>query len=100
MNEKQKRVREIAQRVTEELAQDGKLILGGWQAFEILSGLKTGGSELERSAMKNAYYSGAQHLFASIMNILEEGQEPTEGDLNKITAIHEELEQWVRQQTT
>lgn len=95
--QRERHVREIAQRVTEDLSQEGRLIAGGWRAFEILTGLERA-PELQRSEMKLAYYSGAQHLFASIMNILEEGQEPTEGDLNKVTAIHEELEQWVRQQ--
>jgi len=43
-------------------------------------------------AMRMAYMAGAQHLFASIMSILEPGQEETEADMRRMDLIDQELQ--------
>jgi len=42
--------------------------------------------------MRKAFFMGAQHLYASIMGILEPGAEPTDKDLDRMGLIHNELE--------
>jgi hypothetical protein len=46
--------------------------------------------------MRGAFFAGAQHLFASIMVIMDPGAEPTAADLARMSQIHEELERFVR----
>lgn len=41
--------------------------------------------------LRMAFFGGAQHLFGSIMGILDPGQEPTERDLLRLELINHEL---------
>jgi hypothetical protein len=41
-----------------------------------------------------AFMAGADHLFSSIMNILDADAEPTDADLRRMDQIHRELEGW------
>jgi len=66
-----KMAREIADALTRECADRGQIIEGGWKAMELL--MLKDASDIQRSEMRKAYFFGAQHLFASIMNILEPG---------------------------
>jgi hypothetical protein len=42
--------------------------------------------------MRMAFMAGAQHLFSSIMTILEDGVEETVPDMRRMELIHNELE--------
>jgi hypothetical protein len=44
--------------------------------------------------MRTAFMAGAEHLFSSVMNVLDPGQEPTADDLRRMDLIHTELEEW------
>lgn len=44
---------------------------------------------------RKAFYAGASSLFHTILNILEDGPEATEGDLEKMSSIQKELEAFV-----
>jgi hypothetical protein len=46
--------------------------------------------------MRNAYFAGAQHLFASMMSVMEEGAEPTEADMRRVSAINDELNAFIK----
>lgn len=94
MSDKQKVMTEAIERITREWSEKGMILEGGWQAFEQLIIPKEAGP-LQRSEMRKAFFSGAQHLFASIMTMLEPGQEATDKDLNRLTLIHKELENFV-----
>src|SRR5690606_29496803 len=41
--------------------------------------------------LRSAFFAGAQHLFGSIMGILDPGEEPTERDLRRMDLINHEL---------
>lgn len=41
--------------------------------------------------LRRTFYGGASALFFVFMNLLEPGAEPTEGDLEKVTALQKEL---------
>ena len=90
-----KMAREIADALTRECTDRGQIIEGGWKALELL--MLKDASDIQRSEMRKAYFFGAQHLFASIMNILEPGAEPTDLDMERMTKIHEELEKFVEE---
>ena len=48
--------------------------------------------QIQIDEMRNAFFAGAQHLFASIMGILDPEAEVTEADLKRMDAIAGELQ--------
>ena len=87
MDDRQK----LAAALARELADEGKLIEAGWIALRVVS-MPADAPEIQISEMRKAFMAGAQHLFASIMGILEPGEEPSEKDLKRMDLIHAELE--------
>lgn len=75
--------------LTKEWADQGKVLQGGWAAFEYL--ILQGAPDIQREEMRKAYFAGAQHLFASIMTVLDPGDEPTDQDLVRMEMISKEL---------
>jgi hypothetical protein len=45
--------------------------------------------------LRMAFFGGAQHLFGSIMGILDPGEEPTEQDMRRMDLISHELETFI-----
>jgi len=43
---------------------------------------------------RRGFYAGANHLFSSIMSILEPDAEPTAKDLAQMQAIHDEIKEY------
>lgn len=88
MNEQQRRIHdELLKRFTA----DGKLIEAGWQSMRLLV-LPKDAPEVQVSEMRKAFFMGAQHLYAALMNIMDEDAEPTDKDMQKMSLIHTELE--------
>src|SRR6266702_8666663 len=84
--------RAYLERLTRELADQGKLIEAGWVGLRLLMHPETSPAQLD--AMRTAYFSGAHHLWASLMNTLEPGVMETPTDLRRMDLIHQELEAW------
>lgn len=85
----------VIDKILAEWADKGKIIEGGWQAFVVTGGL-VNAPEQQLRDMRKAYMLGAQHLYASIMAVMDEGREPTERDLKRMSLIHDELEAFRR----
>lgn len=85
----------LADKIAADWADRGKLIEGGWRAFVVVGGL-TDAPEQQLNEMRKAYMLGAQHLYASIMGVMDPGTEPTDKDLRRMSLIHEELEAFRR----
>lgn len=83
----------LIDKITKEWADKGMIIEGGWQAFLSL-GIPKGAPDQQKVEMRKAYYLGAQHLWVSIINILDPGMEPTERDLRRMDMINEELKRF------
>jgi hypothetical protein len=84
------KMKELADRITKGLADEGKLIEAGWQIYRLLC-LKIPPHEA-RDDLHEAFLAGAEHLFASIVNMLDPEAEPTEADLERMNLMFEELE--------
>ncbi len=95
-DQRQQIVNEVVDKLTKEHADRGMIMEGGWQAFLVV-GMPSDASDLQKSEMRKAYYLGAQHLFASIMGILDPGTEPTEQDMQRMTLISKELERFTQE---
>jgi hypothetical protein len=50
---------------------------------------------IQISEMRKAYFFGAQHLFASVLNMLDPGSDPTDKDLRRMDLLEQELKAFV-----
>ena len=76
---KRRAVRAAHDMIAKGLVERGQLIAGGWRAALLVMGWDTK-PRAEQEALRIAYFSGAQHLFGSMMAIMDEDREPTEAD--------------------
>lgn len=80
-----------AQKLSENLADAGKIIEGGWLGIRLLA-IPENAPQIQIDEMRTAFFAGAQHLFSSIMCVMDSEPEPTESDLHRMSMIHAELE--------
>jgi hypothetical protein len=87
----------IAAEASKKLAEEGKLIEAGWVGFR-LAVMPPDTPQIQIDECRLAFMAGSQHLFSSIMVILDPGdEEPTEADLRKIDLIDKELRAFGRE---
>jgi hypothetical protein len=84
-------VQEVSQELAEGLADAGKIIEGGFAGFRMMV-IPSEAPPIQVNEMRMAFFAGAQHLFASIMAVMDTDREPTPRDLHRMSMIHEELE--------
>lgn len=75
----------------------GLLITSGWAALAAVDEdfLKQF-SEEQKDYIKDCFFAGAQHLFASLCGIMSEEQvDPTEDDIRRMDQISDELNMWI-----
>lgn len=81
--------------IVRKLTDTGKIIEAGFVGFRFIS-IPEDAPQIQLDEMRNAFFAGAQHLFGSIMQMLEPGAEPTENDLRRMTLISEELDEFLK----
>lgn len=82
--------RAYLERLSRELTDKGKLIEAGWVSLR-LAAIPPNAPAVQLQEMRNAFFAGAQHLFSSIMTILDPDGEPTADDLKRMDLIDNEL---------
>ena len=92
--------REEIVRLTAELskkaADQGRLIELGWLSYRAMV-ISPNAPQVQIDECWFAFMSGAQHLFGSIMAILDPGTEETEADLTKMDLINKELQAFTKE---
>jgi len=84
---------EVGRELTRRLIEQGALIEGGFAAF--LSQVIKNASTETIAMLRIAYISGAEHMFSSMMTVMDVGEEePTEADIHRMNKIHEEVERY------
>lgn len=83
----------IAAELTKKLTDEGKLIEAGFVAFRQLM-INPEADAMQVDEMRLAFMAGAEHVFHSMISVLDEGEEPTEQDLQRMDNIHTELMAW------
>lgn len=86
-------IEQAASHVTKEMTDQGKLIEAGFAAFAHFA-IPDDAPPVQKNEMRLAFMAGAEHLFSSIMNILDPGTEPTENDLRHMDLIAREIDEW------
>jgi hypothetical protein len=81
--------------LSKQLTDAGKIIEAGWVGLQLLAVSKNA-SLTQINEMRNAFFAGAQHLFASIMAVMDSDREPTENDMRRMSLIADELEEFRR----
>lgn len=89
-------IKEVVDKLCRELTDKGKLIEAGWISLKLTT-LPADAPQIQLDEMRNAFFAGAQHLFGSIMGILEPDAEPTENDLKRMDLIDKELREFISQ---
>ena len=80
--------------VSRKLADEGKLIEAGWVGLRIACKLEDAPA-IQLQEMRMAFFAGVQHLFSSIMSILDPGADPTDKDLERMDLIDRELKAFI-----
>jgi hypothetical protein len=82
----------LLRELTKTLADEGRLIESGWVGLQ-LAAVPENAPPIQIREMRMAFMAGAQHLFSSIMVVLEPGDhEATEADLKRMDLIAAELD--------
>lgn len=88
--------RAYLERLSRDLTDNGKLIEAGWIGLRLACFPPNGDAPaLQLQEMLQAFFAGAQHLFSSIMTILEPDSEPTDKDLERMDLIDRELKAFI-----
>lgn len=85
--------RQFLELLSRRLADEGKLIEAGWISLRIAA-VPLNAPPVQLQEMRNAFMAGAQHLFSSIMTILDPGEQETEADMRRMELIARELEEF------
>ena len=88
--------RSYLEALSRKLADEGKLIEAGWVALRITM-IPPGASAAQLDDMRLVYMAGAQHLFSSIMSMLDPGTDETPADLSRMDMINRELERFAEE---
>lgn len=84
------------EKLTRGLTDAGLLIEAGFVGLRHAA-MAPDAPELQIKEMRMAFFAGAQHLFSSIMEIMEPGgDEPTENDLKRMSLIADELDRFIK----
>lgn len=89
-------IRDVVDELTRMLTDQGRLIEAGWVSLRIMS-VPDDAPPIQIDEMRNAFFAGVQHLFHSIMTILDPGEEPTEADLTRLDKIDNELRGFIEE---
>jgi hypothetical protein len=86
--------RAYLERLTRELADEGKLVESGWVSLRLMA-IPENASALQLEEMRNAFFAGAQHVFGSMMAMFDEGEEATEADMRRMDLMSAELNEFI-----
>lgn len=79
--------------VAQDLTERGLLIEAGFVSL-MLAAIPPDAPQVQLVEMRTAFFAGALHVFASLMSILDPGEEPTDADLARMSQINDELERF------
>ena len=80
----------LVQKVCRELTASGRLVEAGFDAFRTLV-IPPHASATQVTVMRAAFYSGASLVFDALMAGLDDGDEPSDADMQRMIALEAEL---------
>lgn len=82
-------------RLKRDLLDNGKLIESGWIELRIVA-VPLDASPVQLQSMREAFFAGAQHLYSSIMTVLDSDAGPTDDDVKRLDLIGDELDAFIK----
>lgn len=82
--------------ITKKLNDEGKLIEGGFASYMLVAMHPDCPTDQIRET-RLAFFAGAQHLWGSIMTVMDEDREPTPSDLRRMDLIQRELDTFIKE---
>jgi len=82
-------IRKLADMLAKRFVDEGLLVEAGWQAYR--SFMNPDAPEIQFEECRTAFFAGAQHLFGSLISMLDPGNENTAKDIERMTQINAEL---------
>jgi hypothetical protein len=86
--------RAYLERLTKELADKGKLVEAGWVSLR-LHCIPPNAPAAQLTEMRFAFMAGAQHVFSSMMDMLDPEPGETPADMRRMELLNAELEAFV-----
>jgi hypothetical protein len=87
---------EVLDELARQLIDKGLLIEAGFAALRAQA-IPEDAPAVQIEEMRTAFFAGAQHLFASIMGVLDPDAEPTEKDMERMGKIDAELRAFIEE---
>lgn len=84
----------LADQIAKKLIADGRLIEAGFQGFRVMA-IHDDAPDIQVTEMRMAFFAGAQHVWGTIMNVLDPGDDPTPADLIRMDKIDAELRNFI-----
>jgi hypothetical protein len=91
---KRRKLEQVVKTITDNAADEGKIIELGWLLLRVQA-IPKDAPQIQLDEMHQAFFAGAQHLFSSIMTMLDPNSEPTERDLRRMNSIDKELQSFI-----
>lgn len=89
-------LRKTVDQVVRKLADDGRLIEGGFAAFRHITMPADAPPEAIESA-RTVFMAGAQHLWGCMFGMVDESDDASPDDMRRMTLVNNELETWYAQ---
>lgn len=94
MTGKRDNIHSLGKAFTQRIMDDGRIVESGWQVLN--SYLPENAPDMQRQEMRKAFFLGAHHVFGAMMMGLDEGEEATDKDLDRMSALADELSEFMR----
>ena len=95
---RRRKIEGLVKGITDSATDSGRIIEVGWLALRDQAIAKDA-PQVQLDEMRQAFFAGAQHLFASIMTVLDSESEPTERDMRRMDSIDKELRGFIADYT-
>jgi len=82
-----------AQRLAQELIDQGRIMEAGWQSLKVLS-ISPQAPAVQIQEMRNVFYAGASWLLDQMLKMLEPGEDPSEADERRMKQLQQELDSY------
>ena len=84
------RIGKIVDEVSKKLVDEGKIIEAGFVGYRRFI-LPADAPKIQIDECRLAFFAGAQHLFSSIISVMDSDREPTDADFRRMDQINAEL---------
>jgi hypothetical protein len=71
---------------------EGETVAEMWEGFFLLTMTHVARDSVQYREMRNAFYAGTLSLFNWFMTQMDADAEPTDNDMDRVTAIHDEIQ--------